>query len=140
MKKLKDRILSWFTQKEQPNIISLSKEDIKWIKLFKGHYGGGKTWIDLIKPTFEEIYGWNADEFYESFLDCMFKKLLNLHLRISDDKSGHNIQLVQVFDAAFTKSPYAQSERPIERAISVLCSHIRNTIVIEKGIHRFKLD
>jgi hypothetical protein len=137
MKNLKHKLFRWLGITKP---IPLSKQEVKWVKLLKGHYGHKSgTWIDTIKPTFNEIYGWNADEYYEDFLDCMFKKLLELHLKISDDVSGHNAQLKEIFYSAFGKTIYTQEEKPIERAIHMLCSHIRNTVVIKNGIKRFEL-
>ena len=68
--------------------IQLSECDVKWIKLCKLHYKNdekykyeGREWTDALKPMFNEIYGWTAEEHYNDFLSCMFDKLLEIHLK-----------------------------------------------------------
>lgn len=125
--------------------IPLTPEEVKWIKLIKGHYVKEVPYknlsgIDSLKPMFESIYGWSADDDYEGFLDCMLKKLLILYLRIQDDQSGSNLQLRQIIQAA-TNDGYFLSpiENPSERVILELMSQIRHTKVISDGITRFHL-
>lgn len=125
--------------------IPLTYQEVRWIKLIKGHYkkeypNKGDEWTDLLKPMFNEVYGWTAEEFYHDFLACMFTKLMDIHLKIKDDQSGCNHQLFAIFNASFHKSLYREQEKPIERAISELCALIQNTIVIENGVYRFYLD
>lgn len=125
-------------------LIELSEQERKWIKLLKGHYkteypSKGNEWTDVLKPMFNEVYGWTAEEHYQDFLTCMFNKLLSIHLKIKDDKSGHDRELNSIFSASFYKSISRAQEQPIERAISELCGLIQLTIVIENGVHRFIL-
>lgn len=136
LKNLRHRLLRWLGVTKP---ITLSEQELRWIKLLKGHYGEVTgTWVETLKPTFNEIYGWSADEYYDDFLDCMFKKLLEIYLKINDDRSGHNAQLKEVFYRSFNKTIYDQSDKPIERAIGALCSHIRNVRVIDEyGLIRF---
>lgn len=125
--------------------IPLTYQEVRWIKLIKGHYKKeypyiGDEWTDLLKPMFNEVYGWTAEEFYHDFLACVFTKLMDIHLKIKDDQSGCNHQLYSIFSAAFHKSISREQELPIERAISEVCAHIQNTRVIENGVHRFYLN
>lgn len=126
--------------------IQLSPQEIKWIKLCKLHYrddekykSKGREWTDTLKPMFNEIYGWTAEEHYKDFLHCMFNKLLEIHLKIKYDKSGYERQLELIFHASFYKSFVREQELPIERAISELCGLIQNNLVIENGVHRYYL-
>lgn len=126
--------------------IELSAQERRWIKLLKGHYNqeyhlyskGRREWPDVLKPMFNEVYGWSAEEHYQDFLNCMFSKLLSIHLKIKDEQSGYERQLENVFFASFYKS-ISRQEQPIERAISELCSLIQCTIVIKDGVPRFIL-
>lgn len=122
--------------------IDLSNQERKWIKLIKGHYENeylhtGHEWTDILKPMFNEVYGWTAEHHYQAFLECMFMKLLEIHLKIKDDKSGHERQLYSIFSASFYKSISRDQELPIERAVSELCGLIQSTKVIENGVPRF---
>jgi len=126
-------------------MIQLSKPEKQWIKLCKGHY---KTkypyrgeWTETMKPLFTEIYGWNPDEDdnYRDYLNCIFNKLLEIHLKILDDKSGTNLQLRNIFEAAFYKGISSTQELPIERAIHALCGFIQNNLVIDEGETRYEL-
>lgn len=125
--------------------IPLTYQEVRWIKLIKGHYDkdykyDGVEWTDLLKPMFNEVYGWTAEEFYQDFLACMFTKLMDIHLKIKEDQSGHNGQLYSIFSAAFFKSVSREQEQPIERAISEVCALIQNTIVFKDGVYRFYLN
>lgn len=88
-----------------------------------------------------EIYGWNPDEHnnYRDYLNCLFNKLLEIHLKIIDDKSGTNLQLRGIFEAAFYKGIVREEELPIERAIAELCGLIQNNTVLEDGKNRYEL-
>lgn len=124
--------------------IELSEPERKWIKLIKGHYKNeyfhtGHEWTDVLKPMFRQVYGWTAEDHYQDFLSCMFTKLLEIHLKIKDDKSGHERQLYSIFSASFYKSISREQELPIERAVSELCGLIQGTKVIENGVPRFIL-
>jgi hypothetical protein len=115
-----------------------------WIKLIKGHYKeeryiNAKNWIETLQPMFDEIYGYSSKEYYNDFLDCMFLKLLEIHLLIKDDRSGHNLQLKELFNASFKRSFSREYDLPIERTIAELCGQIQFTVVIENGVERFKL-
>jgi len=125
--------------------ISLTESEVQWIKLCKLHYRllyplTGR-WVDTLKPLFTEIYGWNPDEDqnYKDYLNCIFDKLLTIHLKIVDDKSGNNVQIRGIFSASFYKSMTREDELPIERAISELCGLIQCNTVIENGVERYKL-
>lgn len=127
--------------------IQLSPQEVRWIKLLKLHYRDdekykhkGKEWTDILKPMFNEVYGWTAEEYYKDFLQCMFLKLLEIHLKIKYDQSGHENQLKEIFNASFYQSFRREQELPIERAISELCGQIQNNMVIENGVHRYYLD
>jgi len=121
-------------------MIELSKTDKQWILLFKFHlkdkYPMKGNWIETMKPMFEELYGWSADEFHVDYCNCMFQRLLELWLKIQDDKSGTNLQLREIFSAAFYKGISDTSEVPIERAICRLAGLIQNNRVKD----RYKLD
>ena len=127
-------------------MIQLDQYEKKWIKLAKGHYQKeypftGK-WANTLKPLFKEIYGWDPDEDnnYHDYLNCIFNKLLDIHLKISDDKSGTNRQLRGIFESAFYKGISRDEELPIERAISELCGLLQNNIVLEGGESRYNID
>lgn len=124
--------------------IPLTEQEVKWIKLLKGHYKDyykyrykGTEWTDVLKPMFEDIYGYSPDEHYSDFLDCMFSKLLDIHFKISDN---NQTELRGVFNASFYKRISRQQELPIERAISELCGIIQGNIVVDGDTVRYKLD
>ena len=127
-------------------MIQLSQTDKQWIKLCKLHYKEkypltGK-WVNNLKPLFKEIYGWDPDEDknYNDYLSCLFNKLLDVYLKIADDKSGNNYELREIFSAAFYKSVSREDDLPIERAISQLCGLIQcNTVIEENGVKRYEL-
>jgi len=126
-------------------MINLTKIEKDWIKLCKGHYKSKYPfkgeWTETIKTMFIEIYGWNPDEDnnYRNYLDCVFNKLLKIHLKIQNDKSGTNLQLRGIFEAAFYKGICRDQELPIERAIAKLCGLIQSNTVIKDGVNRYKL-
>ena len=143
MKNKFNKLLRWLKITKP---IQLNKYEIQWIKLCKGHYKDNpaydkSNWIETIKPMFNEIYGWNPDEDnnYHDYLNCIFNKLLDIHLKIQDDKSGSNQQLKEIFKQTFYKTFRCESELPIERGISELCGQIQGNIVIENGINRYYL-
>lgn len=127
-------------------MIQLDHNEKLWIKLCKGHYREkypykGK-WVQTLKSPFIEIYGWNPDEDnnYQDYLRCIFTKLLEIWLKVQDDRSGHNHQLMELFSAAFYKSIVNSDKLPIERTIAKLCGLIQCNIVIEKnGEKRYEL-
>lgn len=126
-------------------MIQLTKYEKQWIKLCKLHYRDEYSykgqWTKIMKPLFIEIYGWNPDEDnnYRDYLNCVFNKLLEIYLKIQDDRSGNNVQLRGIFGAAFYKGISRNQRRPIERAIAELCGLIQNNIVIENGEKRYEL-
>ncbi len=128
-------------------MIKLSDSEVKIIKLCKGHYQDiypftGK-WANTLKPLFKELYGWNPDEDdnYHDYLNTVFTKLLDIHLKIVDDQSGDNLQLKSIFGASFSKTISRTDDLPIERAISQLCGIIQsNRVVEDNGNERYKLD
>lgn len=131
--------------------INLSKNEIRIIKLCKLHYREGSgtkdagkypstgEWTEIMKPLFNEIYGWNANEFPADYLDCLFQKLLSIWLKIKHDKSGSDQQLRNIFRASFSRGIARGQEKPIERAIAELCGLIQNNLVVENGVHRYYL-
>ncbi len=124
--------------------IKLDKYEIDWIKLCKGHYKdkyqtNASNWIDTLKPMFTEVYGWSPEEHYNDFLDCMFNRLLELHLKIQHDKSGHHAKLKEIFSASFSKSIRRDYDLPKERAIAELCGQIQCNLVVENGVPRYYL-
>ena len=127
--------------------INLNKIEKKIIKFCKGHfkskYPFTGEWVISFKPLFIEIYGWDPDEDnnYHDYLNCLFGKLLELHLKIQDDQSGSNAQLKGIFEAAFYKGIVRSNDHPIERAISELCGLIQcNLVQSEKTGVRYILD
>jgi len=126
-------------------MITLSEPERQWIKLCKGHYKDvypyTGSWVRTLKPLFTEIYGWNPNEDnnYRDYLNCIFNKLLEIHLKIQDDRSGNNVQMRGIFEAAFYKGISRTERRPIERAIAELCGLIQNNTVIEDGKPRYSL-
>ena len=117
-------------------MIHLEETEKSWIKLAKGHYNNiypyTDSWVNTAKPLFMEIYGWNPDEDnnYQDYLNCLFQKLLEIQLKIQDDQSGSNQQLLSVFKASFKKEYQFNAETPIERAIFALFSLLQNNQVI----------
>jgi hypothetical protein len=127
-------------------MIQLDFNEKLWIKLCKGHlkdkYPFTGRWIDTLKPLFTEIYGWNPDEDknYQDYLNCIFNKLFDIHLKIVYDMSGTNLQIRNIFNAAFNKSISRMDDLPIERAISELCVLLQlNQVILENGEHRYEL-
>jgi hypothetical protein len=127
-------------------MIQLTTPERDIIKLCKLHYQSlypltGK-WANTLKPLFKKIYGWDPDEDknYGDYLNCVFNKLLDIHLKIQNDKSGSNRQLRGIFEASFYKGITRDDELPIERAISELCGLIQsNTVLEEDGTERYTL-
>jgi hypothetical protein len=127
-------------------MIQLSQTDKQWIKLCKGHYKDkypwtGK-WVNTLKPLFFENYGWNPDEDrnYHDYLNGMFNRLLEVYVKIAEDKSADNREIRNVFSAAFYSSVSREDNLPIERAIAELCSIIQfNTVILPNGEHRYEL-
>lgn len=126
--------------------IPLDKYEIQWIKLCKGHYDKkydfeDKNWIERLKPLFIEIYGWNPDEDnnYKDFLNCIFKKLFSIYLKVHEETST-DLLITQVVESSFWQRPSNDYELPIERCISDICFKIAWTPVTDKGVIRFKLD
>ncbi len=146
------KFLKWCVQllhlPQRHKMIELNDYDIRWILLCKGHlteeYPFRGYWHETLKPLFLFIYGWGPDEnnnHYHEYLNVMFNKLLELHLKIQDDQSGSNIQLKSIFSATFYKGICNDSDIPIERAIHTLCGLIQNNRVItEVGIKRYELN
>ena len=128
-------------------MIELDKYEKQWILLCKGHlndkYPPRDSWVQTLKPLFLEIYGWDPDEDnnYHDYLNGMFNKLLDIHLKIKFDQSGTNLQLRGIFSAAFYKGISRDEELPIERAIAELCGLIQNNLFqsVETGV-RYNLD
>lgn len=127
-------------------MIELTVPEKKWILLCKGHfhekYPFTGKWVNTLKPLFVEIYGWNPDENnqYYDYLNCLFNKLLDIHLKIGQDYSGDNRQLKDIFQASFSKSFSREEELPIERAIGILCGLIQCNTVIENDVERYNLN
>lgn len=128
-------------------MIELDKNEKRWILLIKGQldeneYPYKGKFIDIMKKMFFEIYGWNPDEDnnYHDYLRCIFNKLLDIHIKISDDKSSNNNQIKEIFKASFYKGISNDSELPIERAVEELCGIIQGTSVLNSdGTKRFEL-
>jgi len=125
-------------------MIELSNTDKQWIKMCKGHYQKeypfAGCWVNTLKPLFKEMYGWDPDEHYYDYLGSMFNRLLDLHLKICDDRSGSNRQLKEIFNASFYQSPSKDELRPIERSISALCGLIQCNQVVENDVERYSLE
>lgn len=119
--------------------INLSKEEVKWIKLCKGHYDEKYSFpdktsrIEKLKPLYEEIYGWSPYDHYYDFLSCMFDILFNIYMKIRNDGSGTDRELKEIIGASFSHFPY-DYELPIERVIAKLCSVIAFNIVMLDGV------
>jgi hypothetical protein len=126
-------------------MIELSEQEVRWIKLCKGHYTdlyrtNAKNWIETLKPMFREIYAYEPNEFYRDFLDCMFHKLFDIYMKIKLDQSGTNVQLKEIISAGFEKTWRREYELPIERVIAELCGQIQCNTVIEDGVYRYCLE
>jgi len=126
-------------------MIELTQQEVRWIKLCKGHYKdlyrtNAKNWIETLKPMFREIYAYEPNEFYHDFLGCMFNKLLDIYLKIQNDHSGHNAHLKDIIGASFEITFRREYDLPIERVIAELCGQIQMNSVIEDGVVRYSLD
>ena len=126
-------------------MIKLDKYDKQLILLCKGHltdkYPLTGKWENTIKPWYFEVYGVNPDENYQQYLQVIFYKLLDVHLKIKEDFSGNFQQIKDVFSSTFQKRLSNDSELPIERAIHTLCGLIACTKVTDdEGNKRFDLD
>ena len=127
-------------------MIHLEETEKQWIKLCKGHYIDEYpftgSWVKTLIPLFKKIYGYDpadSEANYNSYLNCVFNKLLNIWMKIKDDQSGNEIQLRSIFSAAFYKSISREEESPIERAIGQLCGLIQGNQVLTT-VTRYKLD
>ena len=124
-------------------MILLTALEKDWIKVCKGHlkskYPWQGEWTETLKPLFQKVYGWNPNDHYNDYLNCLFNKLLELYLKIEDDRSGTNLHLRSIFEAAFHKGIVRTQELPIERAIAELCGLIQVNTVVEDGKNRYEL-
>lgn len=127
-------------------MIQLDQNEKQWILLCKGHlkdkYPFTGSWCNTLKPLFIEIYGWNPDEDnnYKDYLQCIFNRLLDIHMKIRENWSSENAQLKELFEATFYKSFFHEEESPIERGISKLCGLIQSSLVVDRdGNKRFEL-
>jgi hypothetical protein len=126
-------------------MITLTTIEKDIIKLCKGYYRDlypytGK-WSNTLMPLFKKYYGWNPEDDYNEYLNVLFSKLLDIHLKIANDKSGFNHLLKGVFSAAFYKSIVRDEVLPIERSISELCGLIQgNPVREEDGTKRYNLE
>lgn len=125
-------------------MIYLVSNERKWIKTCKLHYKGKypfkDSWVNTLKPLFKEIYAWDPEIDYQSYLNVLFNKLLEIYLKVADDKSGTNLELREIFAAAFYKSVSREDDLPIERAISQLCGLLQtNSVLEEDGTQRYEL-
>ena len=82
-------------------MVLLNKYEKLWVLLCKRQlkkYPWNGSWVETLKPLFTEIYGWNPDEDnnYNDYLRGVFFKLLEIQLKICDDKSGNNVQLKEI--------------------------------------------
>jgi len=126
-------------------MIELSDSDKQWINFCKNRLGDKypftNNWIQSMKPMFLDLYGWNPDDDnnYYDFLECTFKRLLDVQLLISEsDYHDHHRELNEVFKATFTSNEF---ELPIERAIIALRASIAfNSVIDDNGSKRYKLD
>ena len=128
-------------------MIVLSKYEKMWIKMCKGHYKEhypytGK-WTKTLMPLFHKIYGWDPKTDYHTYCNVLFEKLFDIYLKIRLDQSGSNLDIKDIFSAAFYKSIGRPDSKPIERAISQLCGLIQSNQVIETidkiGYERYNL-
>jgi hypothetical protein len=115
--------------------VELSVSERRIIKFAKLHYGDKypKTgeWTGTFKPLFQEIYGWDPNEYYQDYLDCTFKNLLKIFGKISEDQYTTDRVMSEVFDASFKKYLWLNQELPIERAIAKLFGAIQNTSYLD---------
>jgi hypothetical protein len=123
--------------------IELTKYEVQWIKLIKCHYTDKwpmkGNWVDNLKPLFKEIYAYDPDDYPNDYRDCMFTKLLDIHLKIQDDESGNNMQIKEIIRASFSESYRRPYPEPIDRVISEICGHIQSNTVIKNGVNRYYL-
>ena len=107
--------------------------------LHKEYHIDASNWPESLKPMFKLIYGYDSTEHYNDYLVCIFRKLLGIYLKIQDDKSGRNIQIIDLFEATFDKFR-RNYDLPIERAIAELCGQIQcNTVINKDGSKRYEL-
>lgn len=126
--------------------IPLDKYEVQWIKLCKGHFNEKYNFkdenrIERLKPLFTETYGWNPDEDnnYKDFLNCIFKKLFIIYLKIHDQTST-DLLITQVVESSFWQRPSNDYKLPIERCIVDICFKLTWTPVYDCGVARFNLD
>jgi hypothetical protein len=127
--------------------IKLSASEIVYIKLCKLHYKDDPrfkdktgTWVDFLKIVHMEHYGWDPNDHYDDFLDCMIGKLFEIYMKIALDESGSNIQLMEIIKSGYAAKPWRVQEKPQERIISTLCGVIQNNLVIKEGVPRYILN
>ena len=129
-------------------MIELSNSDKQWINFCKNRLGNKypfkNNWIDSMKPMFLDLYGWNPDDdnYYLDFLECVFRRLLDVQLLISEsDYHDHHRELNEIFKASFNSSILDDFKLPIERAIIALRSSIAFNLVVNiDGSKRYELD
>lgn len=118
-------------------MIQLSDTEREWLHMIKLHRKvPGITWADKCCFMYREIYGDNG---YSRWEQAVFNSLLTLYFKIRIDGSGDNVDIKDVFHAAFYPSYIRQEKEPIDRAIAELCGQIQGVVVIENGVKRFEL-
>lgn len=120
--------------------IELSNSERILIKLLKGHfnedpkYKDRTTWIETLKPWYEEFYGVDPEVHQNAFRNSMFNILYNLHSKIAE-KCHYKRELREVFEDTFESNVVQRLKgieiTPIERAISRLCGLIQCNTVVE---------
>ena len=132
---------------EKP-LIKLTKTDKMWIKLMKNHYVDNEkyhvnasSWIDTLKPMFEEIYGYDPDKHIKDFRYCMSRRLFKLWYKIDPRMHQDNIDfkcdiLMQVHAVSFRRSIVRDYEEPVDRFIAELCGQIQCIQVIRRDGQR----
>ncbi len=123
-------------------MIHLTDDEKKIIAVTKGHYDYPQkgNWTLTLKPLFEEIYGWIPNDDLPSYRSVLFFKLLEIHNKITDDKSGTNIQIRDIFNAVFYRGIRRDFKMPIDRGINELCGLIQCNLVIDNGVSRYNLN
>jgi hypothetical protein len=123
--------------------INISKHEAIWILLCKGWVfkkypiKNDMTFMNYIRPYFEEVYGWSADDYENDFLRCVFTVLFDIFMKIRINENN-NSDLKRIISKIVFETN--NNEKVSTRSILAIRSEISMTQVIMNNIKRFDLD
>ena len=120
--------------------IELTKSEKELIRLCKGSHRFKKNLSiqELIAKYYDKIYGMSHGD-YKGWKYTVFNKLFTTYMKIRENGSGEDRDIINIFIASFNRSFMRNQHEPIERAIAELYGQIQCTAVRKNGKKRFNL-